>query len=135
MMKRYEGVLFGKSIVITKLNAEYALSVHAELTSMISKSLPELMEGAGLSEAKQMEAFGKAVQYSFEGAGAGKFVSFIKKALTSGDVILEGNRVTHLNDFEKWEDIDGSLLMYEAFSEWLKLNFGGLLKKAGTLLG
>lgn len=135
MLKRFEGVLMGKSIVITKLNAEDALTVHAELTSMISKSLPELMEGAGLSESQQMEAFGKAIQFSFEGSGAGKFVAFIKSALTKGDVILEGERINHLNDFEKWVDIDGSLLMYETFAEWLKLNFGNLLKKAGTLFG
>ena len=134
-MKTFEGLIEGKQVQISKLNAEAALSVHAELTGLISKSIPELLEGAGGTDTSQLEAFGRAIQFAFADQGAGKFVAFIKKALLDGNIILEGKRLSHLNDCEQWEDVDGSILMYEIFAEWLKLNFGSLLKKLGTSIG
>ena len=134
-MKRFVGDVMGKRVAITKLSAEPALEVHAELMGMISKAVPEFMEGAGKSESEGMEAFGNAIQIAFENEGSHKFVVFIKKALTSGHVIVEDERVNHLDDFERWDEIDGSMFMYEVFFEWLKLNFGSLLKKIGDLNG
>ena len=84
----------------------------------------------GKADDVQSSHLSKAVSDAFIAEGSeDELVSFIESALTSGNVIIDKSPVTHLDDFERFDDIDGSEFMYSVFGEWVKLNLGSLLKK------
>jgi len=133
MLKRFQGKIETKQVDITKLSAHNALRVHAQVIKFISGSVNEIVKGIGKDDVAQAEYLGSAVSKAFSDNGSvEELISFITSNLTDGNVIVDGQRVTHLDDLERFDDVDGSELMYAIFGEWVKLNLGGMLKKIGN---
>jgi len=133
MLKRAKVKLLGKEVEITKLSANAALRAHAKVVSFISPSIGDIIEGAGAPDEEQTSKMVSAITKAFaETAEVDAMVDFIDSCITGGNVALDGVRVQDLDDLDRFDDIDGSELMYLIFTEWCILNLGGLLKKIGS---
>jgi len=133
MLKVAKLKLLGKEVSITKLSANAALRSHAKVISFVSPSIGDIIEGAGKEESEQMSKMVSAITKAFsETADIDGMVAFIEDCICDGNVAFDGKRVQDLDDLDRFDDIDGSELMYLIFTEWCILNLGGLLKKIGS---
>ena len=136
MIKTYKGQLHNVPVEIRKLSAESALKVHGRLMYFLSDSITQLIEGQEKDPDIQMEYFGKAINATFGNKDkVDDMIGFIKDVLTDGNVSVKGARVTHLDDLERFDDVDGSALMYSIFWEWARLNVGDILGNVVSSLG
>jgi len=135
MIKNVKVRFDGKDIEITKLAASQALKAHAKMVRFVAPAISDITSSIGKSDEEQNAGFTKAITAAFENPDmVDELTDFIDKHLTSGHVIFDGQRVQHLDDLDRFEDIDGSEVMYFIFIEWVKLNMGSLLKKIGGSL-
>ena len=135
MIKKATFKFEGKDVSIVKLSAHDALRAHAKVLQLIGPSLSDIISGVGTSESQQASKVADGVTKAFGTATASDEVaSFIEHSIISGAVVFDGQKVQHLDDLDRHENIDGSELMYIIFTEWVKLNLGALLKKIGSHL-
>jgi len=135
MLKSVKVTLLGKKVTITKLSAHNALRAHGKVLRFIAPAVGNIADGMGKGDEAQAEQLSSAITNAVGNAqDMEEIITFIDECITGGDVVLDGNRVTHLDDLEIFEDVDGSELMYAIFAEWVKLNLGGLIKKIGGQL-
>jgi len=137
MIKKVKIKLLGIEVKIMKLSAKAALKSHGQVIRFISPAVGKITSAIGGSDEEQTRGLTEAFTEAFNsGESVDEIVDFIDSQLTNGLVVVDGKQVQHLDDLDRFEDIDGSELMYAIFAEWVKLNLGSLLKKiGGTLAG
>lgn len=126
--KIYKGTFQGTEYQIRKLSASRALEVHTRLMYFLSSAFNETVEDPG-----------KYLETIISGLFSDKskvedFTLFIKEVLTDGNVIVGKQKVTHLDDLERFDNIDGTEFLYELVHQWFILNVQSIMGKVGKSL-
>lgn len=109
------GILLGTTMAMFS-------TVLKDIVSALEKDLPE---------AEQMEVFIGAIQGLFERNTPEEVMKYIESIVVGDYIIIEGKKVTHLDDLEAMagEDGDGLHLMTQLVAESIKFNFSKFLGK------
>ena len=132
-MKSTEIQIDGLKVKIIKFNPMKGGILLGTTMAMFSTVIKDIITALekDLSEAEQLEVFIGAIQGLFERNTPKEVMEYIESIVVGEYVIIEGKKVTHLDDLESMagEDGDGLHLMTSIVAESIKYNFSKFLGK------
>ena len=93
------------------------------------------MGAIGKGEDEQLEALGKAFNEAMKGLSSGELKELINMLIASGYVVIEGEKILHLNDLDKFADrVSPLYLSIVLAKEMFRFSIAPALGKLGKSL-
>ena len=119
----------GHSVVVTQWNVTTALRIKMRFAKLVGPAMGAL-QGVNVSDTAALETvFAQAITAIFESDNSDPeaMVTFIKDALTSGGIHIDGDALGEAKFTELFSG-DGMAFMYKVLFFVAKVNFGDLIK-------
>ena len=135
MAKELNTEIDGLKVTIMKFPATKGIEFSTRVHKLLGGSIMELANGAGGDDAEQMLAFGRALDTIAERNSVEAYLDFMKFTLTTGFVVVNGQKLNHIDELEQYEDVDAMVLAMKILVESIKFNLSGFGKLMTGLMG
>ena len=134
MSKELNIQIDGHDVKIIKFPATKGIMFSTKVHKLLGGSIMELANGAGGDDGEQMIAFGKALDKIAERNSVEDYLEFIKFTLTTGSVIVDKQKLNHIDELEQHDDIDAMVFAMKIVIESIKFNLSGFGKIMSGLM-
>ena len=128
MAKEINITVDGLKVTIHKFPATKGIEFSTRVHKLLGGSIMELANGASGDDAEQMLAFGRALDTIAERNTVEAYLEFMNFTLTTGFVVVNGQKLGHIDELEAHEDIDAMVCAMKILVESVKFNLSGFGK-------